>query len=312
MNAKILITGLNGFVGEHLATHIKALGYQVHGIGRDTTPNNKTSGIVDFYTQADLLQKESVTAIDFSNTVAIIHLAGLASVGESFEKPELYRTGNAAMTDNLLTAAKQQGFTGRVVVASTGALYDPNQPLPLSETSKTTASSPYADGKLKAEAVTLEHVADGLDAVIARPFNHIGPGQSTGFLVPDLYQALTQAKQTHSETISIGSLTTRRDYTDVRDIVRAYALLALAPNLKNRLYNICSGTSHTGEDILLALQSATDTTTIKAVTDPSRIRPTDPKELVGDSSRIQDELGWKPEISLETTIQDFVDQKKAQ
>lgn len=312
MNNNIIITGINGFVGEHLARHIKLLGHQVHGIARDDTANKKTADIVDLYTKADLLDKTSVDAIDFSQTKAIIHLAGLASVGESFDKPDLYREGNAVMTDNLLTASTAQGFKGRIVVVSTGALYDPNQPLPLSEDSKTITSSPYAEGKLKAEAVARKHRDNGVDVVIARPFNHIGPGQGSGFLVPDLYIALTEAAVHEAATITTGNLTTRRDYTDVRDIVSAYAMLALSPTLNYDLYNICSGTSTSGAEILHTLQEATSTAYITPVTDPTRIRPTDPQELVGDSSRLQEEVGWHPYTSLFQTIQDFVNQKKAQ
>jgi GDP-4-dehydro-6-deoxy-D-mannose reductase len=312
MNRQILITGINGFVGEHLARHLQLLGYQIHGVGRDDAVNEKTADVVAKYTKADLLNKESVAAIGFSDTKAIIHLAGLASVGESFDKPDLYREGNAAMTDNLLTESAAQGFKGRVVVVSTGALYDPNQPLPLSETSKTIASSPYAEGKLKAEDITLKHIQNGVDAVIARPFNHIGPGQESGFLVPDLYQALVNAREQGVFTITTGNLNTRRDYTDVRDIVQAYTALALSEKLQHHLYNICSGTSTAGTEIFHTIQEATSTTDIGALVDPSRVRPTDPQELVGDSSRLQNELYWQPHITFFHTIQDFVNRKKAQ
>jgi len=308
----IIVTGINGFVGEHLARHLKLLGNSVHGIGRDDTVNEKAADSVDTYTKADLLDKTSVEAIDFTRAKAIIHLAGLASVRESFEKPDLYREGNATMTDNLLTVSAAQGFKGRIVIASTGALYDPNQPMPLSEDSKIVGNSPYSEGKIKAEEVVHRHIANGVQAVIARPFNHIGPGQETGFLVPDLYEALMDAKEHGKESIAIGSLTTRRDYTDVRDIVSAYAMLTRPDPLEHVVYNICSGVSVSGAEILQTLQEATSTTHIATTVDPSRIRPTDPQELIGDSSRIQNEVGWSPSISLFWTIQAFVEQKKAQ
>lgn len=309
---EIIITGINGFVGEHLARNIKQLGYTVRGIGRDNEANEKVSGIIDSYESVNLLDRTSVEGTNFSAAKAIIHLAGLASVGESFDKPELYRTGNAAMTGNILEVSAAQGFTGRTLVVSTGGLYDPNQPLPLSEESKIALTSPYAEGKVKAEEVTRQHIALGSKAVIVRPFNHIGPGQGNGFLLPDLYQSLLTAKENNSSTISVGNLSTRRDYTDVRDIVSAYTLLALAPSLNHDLYNICSGASLSGNDILALLQDATGTTEITTETDPSRIRPTDPQELVGDSSRLQHELGWKPILSLDQTVKDFVNEKKAQ
>ena len=129
------------------------------------------------------------------------------------------------MTYNLLDHAKTSNMQGRAIVVSSGALYDPNQPLPISEESATSPTSPYAIGKLASEHVVDYFRNRGLDAVIARPFNHIGPGQKEGFILPDIYAQLSSVGS--GGEIQVGNLNTRRDYTDVRDIVAGYKALAL-------------------------------------------------------------------------------------
>ena len=308
---EIVVTGINGFVGEHLARHLQASNFSVRGVGRELTPNQNVSLFLDTYEQADLLNKGQVSKLSFKRAAAIIHLAGLASVAESFDKPELYKTGNAAMTENLLNTASEQGFTGRVVAVSTGALYDPTQAMPLSEESKTTQGSPYAIGKIRAEEVIKQHRANGLDVVIARPFNHIGPGQTNGFLVPDLYDQLIAANLVGSSSIMVGNLSTKRDYTDVRDIVKAYTELATASSLIHDTYNIASGASLSGFEILEYLQKAMKLESVESKVDQAKVRPTDAMNIVGDASRLTAELGWTPQSSPNTAIIDFVARQKA-
>jgi len=303
---EIVVTGVNGFVGEHLARHLQASHFFVTGVGREVSPNENVAPYLDTYQQADLLSADQVNALPLKHATAIIHLAGLASVAESFDKPELYKSGNAEMTENILNTAEKQGFSGRIVAISTGALYSPNQPMPLNEESETTEGSPYAVGKIRAEQVIKRHRADGLDVVIVRPFNHIGPGQGNGFLVPDLYDQLTKAQQSGSVNIMVGNLATRRDYTDVRDIVTAYTALATADTLSHDTYNIASGVSFSGFDILEYLQKAMKLESIESTVDQSKVRPTDAMDIVGDASRIKTELGWSTHSNPETAIFDFV------
>ena len=208
------------------------------------------------------------------------------------------------MTYNLLDHAKTSNMQGRAIVVSSGALYDPNQPLPISEESATSPTSPYAIGKLASEHVVDYFRNRGLDAVIARPFNHIGPGQKEGFILPDIYAQLSSVGS--GGEIQVGNLNTRRDYTDVRDIVAGYKALALADSLDHRLYNICSGKSLSGKDILALVERIGNYTDIKVSIDPSKIRPSDIMDIYGDSSRIRKELGWQPQYDIEQTITDFV------
>lgn len=302
MNKKILITGINGFVGEHVAREFKNQGFQIVGVGFDDKPAAKVADLLDAYFSCDLTKQQEVEKIDLSDIHSIIHLAGLASVGQSFEQPLRYLADNGTMTFNLLQRAMDAKIPGRAVVISTGALYNPNQPLPLNENAVTNPNSPYAIGKLMTEDVVRYFISRGLDAVIVRPFNHIGPGQGRGFLLPDLYEQL----KTTNDHILVGNIETKRDFTDVRDIAKAYRLLALAPKLSQQLYNVCSGKSRSGQEILDILKEASGTGSIGVEIDQTKLRPNEIMDIYGDSSRLQKELGWKPEIAIEQTIQDFV------
>jgi NAD-dependent epimerase/dehydratase len=304
MSEKIIVTGVNGFVGEHVVDTFKEDGFEVVGIGSDNNPNEKVAHKLDTYVSCNLLDVDSVNNIDLNNARAIIHLAGLSAVSRSFDQAQRYISDNAVMTYNLLDHAKTSNMQGRAIVVSSGALYDPNQPLPISEESATSPTSPYAIGKLASEHVVDYFRNRGLDAVIARPFNHIGPGQKEGFILPDIYAQLSSVGS--GGEIQVGNLNTRRDYTDVRDIVAGYKALALAESLDHNLYNICSGKSLSGKDILALVERIGGYTDIKVSIDPSKIRPSDIVDIYGDSSRIRNELGWQPQYDIEQTITDFV------
>jgi NAD-dependent epimerase/dehydratase len=304
MSEKIIVTGVNGFVGEHVVDTFKEDGFEVVGIGSDNNPNEKVAHKLDTYVSCNLLDVDSVNNIDLNNARAIIHLAGLSAVSRSFDQAQRYISDNAVMTYNLLDHAKTSNMQGRAIVVSSGALYDPNQPLPISEESATSPTSPYAIGKLASEHVVDYFRNRGLDTVIARPFNHIGPGQKEGFILPDIYAQLSSVGS--GGEIQVGNLNTRRDYTDVRDIVAGYKALALADSLDHKLYNICSGKSLSGKDILALVERIGNYTDIKVSVDPSKIRPSDIMDIYGDSSRIRKELGWQPQYDIEQTITDFV------
>lgn len=309
-NREIIVTGVHGFVGEHLARQLQSSGYDVHGVGREESANENVAQLLSKYTAVNLMEANSTRKIDFRAASAIIHLAGLANVAESFEQPDRYINDNSAMTENLLSAAKEQGFKGRAVIASTGLVYDTShQALNLTEASATSGLSPYSIGKLAAEKSALTYKGSGINIVIARPFNHIGPGQGDGFLLPDIYKKITTAIKQGNESIVGGNMSSRRDFTDVRDIVNAYQILATTPQLQHDIYNISSGTSHSAMDIYDLLQSTLGTK-VEMIIDPLKNRPNDISEITGDYSRIRSELGWRPIIPLSKTVRDFVTSKQ--
>jgi len=297
---RIAITGVNGFVGHHLATELRAAGHRVVGMALDEHPAPGVADLLDDYVGVDLTTRWPDVDVD-----GVIHLAGLAAVGPSFDAPQHYIDVNSSIMTLLGEALVASGSTARVVVVSSGALYDPQQPMPLSESSRVVTSSPYAVSKLLVEHQAAYYRGRGLDCVVARPFNHIGPGQGPGFLVPDLVTAI-RARPGGQGPISTGTLTTRRDYTDVRDVARAYRLLVTADRLDDDTFNICSGASTSGEEILAELATRLGVPDLEVTLDPTRTRPHDAPDIVGDASRLTASTGWEPAIPLGRTLDDAI------
>lgn len=303
---KVLVTGCNGFVGKHLVHELHARGVNVIGLGFKEPAHPEIARLLEHYYNTDLTDPKEVFKLRLQDIDAIINLAGLAKVGDSFANPKFYKKVNVSVLTNIGNELLRQNKATRLIAISSGALYDSNQPMPLTEDSKVTAkNSPYAESKLLMEEEARKLLQQGLDVVIVRPFNHIGPGQEAGFLLPDLVAKVLQASG-RKHTIRVGNLKTKRDYTDVRDIARAYATLALTEVASHSLYNICSGTSIAGEEILEKLLTVTGVKDIKIVVDKSLIRPQDPTDLYGSSALLQKDTGWQPEIPLSKTIEDFV------
>lgn len=303
---KVVISGVNGFVGHHLAHEINNAGLSVVGIGQEAEVHSDISSIVDEYHQANLVENWP----EIPDAKAVIHLAGRAAVGPSFDNPQLYLNENSSMVTNLCEYYMKQDKKPRVVVVSSGTVYSPDQELPISEDGKVGFSSPYSVSKVLNENQVEYYRHRGLDCVVVRPFNHIGPGQGPGFILPDLYERLSSLKE-GEHTIITGNIETRRDYTDVRDIVRAYGKLALAATLKYSIYNLCSGSSVSGSEIFNLLKEEMQLSDIGYEIDQSLVRPTDVKDVVGDAARLREELGWAPQIDIRQTIIDFVESKKS-
>jgi GDP-4-dehydro-6-deoxy-D-mannose reductase len=305
--ARIIVTGINGFVGKHLARELYSRHHQIIGVGREAKPNPELQTILADYVICDLTEPEAVSTLPIEGLDSIINLAGLAKVGDSFKNPEIYNQVNVSVLTVLGNRLVKQKSQARVIAISTGAVYDPDQKLPLTEDSGITVDgSPYALSKLLMEEAAAELRAEGLECVVVRPFNHIGPGQEPGFLVPDLYQKIANSIKT-GEPVEVGNLKTKRDYTDVRDVVKAYADLAEAPSLAHDLYNVCSSKSITGQEILRRLlELMGPTSQVEIRVNPEFIRASDPPDLYGSYSRLNQQTGWRPVIDLATTLADFV------
>lgn len=309
----VLITGVNGFVGKHLARELSSLDYQIIGVGQQPNASSEIVEILDDYHAADLTNPNQVASLPLDRVDAVISLAGLAKVGASYGQLDEYEHINVGVVTNIAKEMLHRDiYDVRHVVVSTSMVYDPRQRSPFSEDSRlinddSVDASPYALSKLAMEKAVEGYRDKGLDVIIARPFNHVGPGQEEGFLVPDLYAKLMAAKTT-GRPIKVGNLSTKRDYTDVRDVVRAYSDLAHAKELKHNVYNICSGKSVAGQailDQLLALMGAN----VKVEPDPALMRPNDNPDLYGSYRRLNQETGWQPKIPLQKTLSDFVASK---
>ena len=295
---RVAVTGVNGFVGHHLVAELVAAGAEVVGIGHE--PDGGPAGLSDYVSQ-DLTQGWPQGL----EVRAVVHLAGLSAVGPSFDDPQRYLDQNSAMVTHLCEGVLAHSPGVRLLVVSSGAVYDAHQDLPLDETGRIGFSSPYVVSKVLVENQVAYYAGRGLDAVVARPFNHIGPGQGLGFLVPDLLAA-ADAAAVSGQPLRVGDLGTRRDYTDVRDVARAYRLLLEADDLGARVFNVCSGRSWSGRELLGVLEDAWPHGRVEVEVDDRRIRPRDPREIVGDNTRLRQAVAWKPEIDIADSIRDFV------
>lgn len=310
---KVILTGVNGFVGHHLARELWVKKFSVIGTGTSTELSSVLKPFVDEYVgNCDLTKEKDVSRLDLEDVIAVINLAGLSNVGASFDMSEEYLKLNVGVHTKLADRIYKEGLKIRMVSVSSGAIYDAAQTMPLKEDSSViTEGSPYALSKIAMEQAMKAYVKKGLDIVIARPFNHTGPGQLAGFLIPDLYEQIQNALL-NNVPLSIGNLETKRDYSDVRDVVQAYILLATAEKklLSGYTYNVCSGKSVAGTRILELIANACGVSNIKRIIDPEKLRPNDALDVFGSYNKIHSELGWKPTIGIEKTIDDFVKAKK--
>lgn len=301
--SKILVTGSNGFVGKHLVRELVDSRYDVIGIGGTQVPSDQEqSGFKQLI--LDLTKREDADKIDFTDVTGVIHLAGMAAVGPSFDDPMLYINTNIGIEVNLFEAALAQKATPRFIIISSGTLYNPKAEQPLTEQSPALPNSPYAVSKLGQEQMAEYYTSRGFECIIARPFNHIGPGQGPGFIVPDFAQQIIAIEKGEQSEMMVGNLDAQRDYTDVRDIVRAYRLL-VEKGSSGQIYNICSGSPVSGHQILEGLSEAAGIKP-EVKQDPSKMRPSDIPVLTGSHEKISNDTGWQPELPLATTLKDVI------
>lgn len=297
------MTGVNGFVGNHVAKELSDNGLEVIGVGGSIGTTNKSEYVSD-YRVIDLMDAEAVQEIDFNDLAGVIHLAGLTVVGQSFERPLQYIETNVGIEVNLFETAQAQGARPKFIIVSSGTLYDPRTNLPVTENSPMLPNSPYAVSKFTQEQMAQYYASRGFEIVIARPFNHIGPGQNPGFIVPDIAQQIIAVEQGEANEIKVGNLDAKRDYTDVRDVARAYRLL-LEKGKPGEIYNICSGTSHSGHEVLeTLLREAGTSPTITQ--DPARMRPSDTPDIYGSHEKLSRDTDWQPEINIGQTLADVI------
>jgi GDP-4-dehydro-6-deoxy-D-mannose reductase len=296
----IVVTGATGFVGRSLVKQLADRGYRVIGISESPEPSPTTRDYLHDYISADLTRGWPQTG-PFDG---LVHLAGLAAVGPSFDRPQDYLTINSSMVTNIFEQVLRSDWTGRALIVSSGAVYGGGIPDDdrFNEDSTVIATSPYVVSKLLIEKQTEYYQRRGIDAVVVRPFNHIGPGQGPGFIVPDLAGKILEWDSVGA--LPVGNLDSARDYTDVRDIVNAYALLLENEQLVSTTYNICSGTAHTGWEVLEAVCSA-----LGRPVPPTQVvadRAIDPSVITGNADRLKIETGWSPQITLRKSVSDFV------
>lgn len=304
----ITITGVDGFVGHHVARLAKEVGLFVRGVSRAESLPVELSQVVDEYYSADL-------TIGFPNRAlsdSIIHLAGLAAVGPSFADPQGYISANSSMITNMceMVLASGRAANTRIVGVSTGAVYAADKAEgAVSESHPIAMSSPYVVSKVLVENLLGYYFTRGINSVVVRPFNHIGPGQGLGFLVPDLWNELQTLDP--SQALLVGNMKTERDYLDVRDVARAYVSLATIDASAHETFNICSGKSVSGLAILRTICQEAKIPMPELHIDSTRLRPNDARRITGSARKLEHFIGWKPHYSLTESIADFIRSTRA-
>ncbi len=205
------------------------------------------------------------------------------------------------MQVNLFEALLAQRSFPRVLVVSSGGVYAQSSGV-LTERSATGASSPYVVSKLAQELVAAHYAQRGFEVIVARPFNHVGPGQQRGYLVADLASQTAAGERTGGAEIRVGNLASERDYTDVRDVVTAYCAL-LERGRAGETYNVCSGRSYSGSEVFARL-SAHASVSVSALHEEARDRPLDVMHVHASNEKICLDTGWRPTISLDQTLAD--------
>ena len=289
---KILLTGASGFVGKHF---------------QDLLPchpllDNRGNPL-------NLLDKPALeTAIASIRPEAVVHLAAISSVVESFHSPEETFQVNVIGTLNLLRVLESTNFSGCFIFVGSGEVYGNVSPddLPLKEDMILKPINPYAASKASAEALAYQWSQTGkFEIVLTRPFHHTGPGQNDNFVVSDFARQMVAIKKgRHEPTISVGNTNDTLDFTDVRDVSRAYSLL-LEKGKNGEVYNICSGVERSIGGILVELLNLTK---VKAeiIHKSGGLRLSDQLRLAGSFEKLHRETGWSPQIPWQQTLQDII------
>lgn len=307
---RALVTGATGFAGSHLVDALLANGCQVFGLiyakdGRERPVDHPAFRAVE----GDLLDLSSLrAAVEEARPDVIYHLAGWALTAQSWRYPARTIMVNTAGTANLLQAAVEGGKP-RVVAVTSAEIYGTvgGDELPITEASQPDPHHPYGVSKWAASRlIPLFWQRFDLPVVEARPFNHIGPRQEPGFVVPDFASQLAAIKLGQQPpTISVGNLSAERDFTDVRDVVRAYRLLAEGGK-PGETYIICSGQPVPIHYLLNALIEIGEVA-VEVRYDPERMRPSDTPVLFGSYDHLREDTGWQPRIHLRTSLRDSFD-----
>ncbi|RMF07283.1 SDR family oxidoreductase [Candidatus Woesearchaeota archaeon] len=304
MGKRVMITGIGGFVGPYLAGEMLRNGYEVCGTYFAEKPS--IEGIPDSMLRAaDITKKEEIrSALEEFQPDYVVHLAAMSDAGESFRNRELYNKVNVEGTRNIYEALSEAGLKAKVLLAGSSHEYGIPLKIPITEDHPLNPNNPYGESKVEAERVARQHPQ--IKTVFARSFNHTGPGQPPNFVLPSFAHQIAMIESGKQEpVIRVGNIDAKRDFLDVRDVVRAYRLL-LQKGREGEAYNVCSGESHRISDLLVEMigMSRAD---IKIMRDEEKLRPVDIPELRGDNSKLKGETGWQQEISIDETMRDLLD-----
>jgi GDP-4-dehydro-6-deoxy-D-mannose reductase len=310
---RALVTGISGFVGGHLAEHLLGSGDLVAGLsasGRwpDGLAHLASAARIEPFDLAAITQDAMTALIARERPEAIYHLAAQANPQASVADPRGTWALNLGGSLTLLEAVKASGLKPRVVLVGSGVCYGNPAPeqMPVSERCPLRPNNPYSASKGAADLLGVQHyLAHGTDVVMARPFNHAGPRQSSTYVLGALARQVAEVEAGLKPRVEVGNLDIVRDFTDVRDVVRAYRLLAKKGD-PGEIYNLGSGQGTKLADALEILRGLAGTP-IEVFVDPARVRPVDQPLLVADASKLRAATGWEPIYSIEMTLADMLD-----
>lgn len=307
---RVLITGMNGFAGSHLADLLRAeTGWYLIGASRNATGDRRQPR--ESWWTIDLRDPDAVhRLIRTERPDLIVHLAAQPYVPTAWEDPWGTFEMNVRPQQYLFDAVLAARITPRIVIVSSNEVYGPPREaadLPFAEERPTRPVNPYGVTKVAQEAMALQYRrSHGLDVVVARPFNHIGPRQTMTSVANQFARQIAEIEAGLAEPIlRVGNMTAQRDFTDVRDVARAYlALIQLGE--PGEIYNICSGRARPVQEIL-DLLLARASVPIPVEIDEAKFRPADTPISFGSNAKIRAATGWAPRVPFEQTIADILD-----
>lgn len=310
MNRPVVVTGAAGFAGSHLVDLLDAAlprEQPIHAWRRPGGTEGRSGSPRLTWSDLDLLDEGAVArAIDGARPRIVYHCAGSPHVASSWSDTLTPLQSNVLTTEHLLLGIERYSPDTQLFVPSSALVYAPAD-RPLREDAPLVPRTPYGVSKLAQELLAARaHDDRGVAVFLARPFNHVGARQDASFVTAAFARQIAAIEARHAEpVIRVGNLDARRDLTDVRDTVRAYRTIA-ERGRPGRIYNVCSGQAQRIGDLLDRLV-ALARVRLQVVVDPERLRPSDVPLLVGDPSRIREELGWRPEIPIEQTLADLLE-----
>ena len=307
--SRILITGGTGFVGTHLVQFLKSNTSHIAVLA--SGGKSKPQPGVHYY-EVDIRERDAVrSVVQEVKPDHIYHLAGISSVDDSWSSPRLTYEVNVFGAYNLFDAAMSLPRPPRILNISTSQVYAPCSS-PLSEDSRIQPNNPYAASKAMAELLVVEyrrHTAGGI--ITTRSFNHTGPGQPPNFVLPSIAKQFVEVELgLRPPVLDVGNVEVQRDFTDIRDVIRAYSIL-LEKGKPGEVYNVCSGSAVRLADIIRMFESAAGRK-VTLATEESRVRSNDVPLICGDPKKVRETTGWQPQISLPETIADLLDYWRSQ
>ncbi len=307
---RLLVTGAGGFVGGHLLEHVRreAPSARVFGVVQPHGSSRRAAALTRIL-EADLDDPQAaLAAVEEARPDAIVHLAGQSSVQQSWLDPGGTLRTNVLGVVHVLDAARRLGLKPAVLVVGSAEEYGPvaESALPIRETTPLQPASPYAVSKAAQAALALLYGPQGgMRVVLTRTFHHTGPGRGEAFAESSFARQIAEIEcGLRPPLIEVGNLDALRDFTDVRDVVRAYLLL-LEKGQAGEAYNVCSGRGRRIRELLDLLLSAS-AARVEVRVDKERLRPADVPAQVGDPSRLRAATGWEPEVPLEQTLGDLL------